>query len=139
MNQNYAVQIVEYVSEGRFRPKNAVIEAIFGDKRVKNLPLVVKCIAGAARKGKSFILNFFLSYFNHLEMNPNVPWQLDENTKLEGFEFQEGMKRTTVGIWAWNHIFVVKQSDGSEIAVCLVSENRGEQMGRVKFVRQKIC
>ena len=121
MTNDCAVQIVEHCGENEFKVKKEVLKEIYGNERVSNLPLVVLCIAGAARKGKSFMLNFFLDYLVHKEKLPNKAWTLNEKTRLNGFEFQDGEDRTTLGIWAWNHVFIIENSDGKKTAVSLVS------------------
>uniref|UniRef100_A0A914QSQ0 GB1/RHD3-type G domain-containing protein n=1 Tax=Panagrolaimus davidi TaxID=227884 RepID=A0A914QSQ0_9BILA len=118
--QNRAVQIVEHLSNNEFRANKKLLDEIYGDPRVADLPLVVLCIAGAARKGKSFILNFFLDYLIHKEQHPSEPWELNDDTRLAGFEFRDGEDPTTLGIWAWNHIFVIEQEDGQKVAVSLI-------------------
>lgn len=115
-----AVQIIELHSNSEFRANKKVLLEIYSDEKVADLPLIVLCIAGAARKGKSFILNFFLDYLIHKENNPNEPWKLNDNTRLAGFEFQEGEDPTTMGIWAWNHVFIIEQSNGKKVGITLV-------------------
>lgn len=115
-----AVQIIKHESDSSFKADENLIQKIFGNERVASLPLVVLCIAGAARKGKSFILNFFLDYLNYKEKNPRGEWTLNENTRLVGFQFCEGDERTTLGIWCWNHVFVIEQNNGQKVAVTLV-------------------
>uniref|UniRef100_A0A914Y443 GB1/RHD3-type G domain-containing protein n=1 Tax=Panagrolaimus superbus TaxID=310955 RepID=A0A914Y443_9BILA len=56
----------------------------------------------------------------HKEQHPNEPWQLTQTTKLAGFEFREGEDRTTLGIWAWNRVFIIQQNDGKKVAVSLI-------------------
>uniref|UniRef100_A0AC34FIR3 GB1/RHD3-type G domain-containing protein n=1 Tax=Panagrolaimus sp. ES5 TaxID=591445 RepID=A0AC34FIR3_9BILA len=114
-----AVQIIEHLSNTQFRAKKEELQKIYGDKRVSDLPLVVLCIAGAARKGKSFMLNFFLDYLIHKEKYPTKPWQINDATSLAGFEFRDGEDRTTLGIWAWNHVFIIEQGDGTKVGVSL--------------------
>uniref|UniRef100_A0AC34GRZ4 Guanylate-binding protein N-terminal domain-containing protein n=1 Tax=Panagrolaimus sp. ES5 TaxID=591445 RepID=A0AC34GRZ4_9BILA len=101
-----AIQIIEHLSNTHFRAKKEELQKIYGDKRVADLPLVVLCIAGAARKGK--------------KKYPTKPWQINDATSLTGFEFRDGEDRTTLGIWAWNHIFIIEQEDGSKVAVSLI-------------------
>uniref|UniRef100_A0A914P4T1 GB1/RHD3-type G domain-containing protein n=1 Tax=Panagrolaimus davidi TaxID=227884 RepID=A0A914P4T1_9BILA len=119
-SEDRAVQIIKLESNAEFRAKKSVLLEIYNDERVADLPLVVVCIAGAARKGKSFILNFFLDYLNHMEKHPTETWVLNDNTKLTGFEFQEGEDPTTMGIWAWSHVFVIEQENGRKICFTLI-------------------
>uniref|UniRef100_A0A914QTQ1 GB1/RHD3-type G domain-containing protein n=1 Tax=Panagrolaimus davidi TaxID=227884 RepID=A0A914QTQ1_9BILA len=119
-NSNYAVQIIEHLSKNQFKVDESSVKKIYGNERIADFPLVVLCIAGNARKGKSFLLNFFLDYLIHKEQNPDKEWTLNDKTKLAGFEFREGEDRTTMGIWAWNHIFVIEQNNGKKVAVSLI-------------------
>uniref|UniRef100_A0A914PH65 GB1/RHD3-type G domain-containing protein n=1 Tax=Panagrolaimus davidi TaxID=227884 RepID=A0A914PH65_9BILA len=118
--QNRAVQIIEHLSNNGFRANKKLLDEIYGDPRVADLPLVVLCIAGAARNGKSFIMNFFLDYLIHKEKDPSKAWELNDDTRLAGFEFRDGEDPTTLGIWAWNHIFVIEQDNGKKVAVSLI-------------------
>jgi len=45
------------------------ISSILLQKNVLNLPVVVISVAGAFRKGKSFLLNFFLRYLTAKEVS----------------------------------------------------------------------
>uniref|UniRef100_A0AC34GWZ5 GB1/RHD3-type G domain-containing protein n=1 Tax=Panagrolaimus sp. ES5 TaxID=591445 RepID=A0AC34GWZ5_9BILA len=118
--EHRGVQIIEHVSPGKFEAKKEELQEIYGNERVADIPLIVLCIAGAARQGKSFMLNFFLDYLYQMEKDPNQPWQINDATSLSGFEFRDGEDRTTVGIWIWNHIFIIQQEDGTKVAVSLI-------------------
>uniref|UniRef100_A0A914QHB3 GB1/RHD3-type G domain-containing protein n=1 Tax=Panagrolaimus davidi TaxID=227884 RepID=A0A914QHB3_9BILA len=120
MTKACALQIVEHCGENVFKVKKDNLRKIYGDERVANLPLVVLCIAGAARKGKSFMLNFFVDYLTLKEKFPNKQWILNETTQLNGFEFQDGEDRMTLGMWAWNHVFIIENDEGKKIAVSLI-------------------
>lgn len=51
------------------------LKAILEQEPIKGLPVVVMSIAGTFRKGKSFLLGFFLRYLNNVE--ENVPKIVD--------------------------------------------------------------
>uniref|UniRef100_A0AC34F2F3 Guanylate-binding protein N-terminal domain-containing protein n=1 Tax=Panagrolaimus sp. ES5 TaxID=591445 RepID=A0AC34F2F3_9BILA len=102
--EHRAVQIIEHVSPGKFEAKKKELQEIYGKKDLVGIPLVVLCIAGAARQGK----------------NPTQPWQINDATSLSGFKFCEGEDRTTLGIWVWNHIFIIQQEDGTKVGVSLM-------------------
>lgn len=58
------IQIVS-LENHKFKLQNAVsIEQILSSPKLKDHHVVVVSIAGALRKGKSFLLNFFLKYLN---------------------------------------------------------------------------
>ena len=61
------VQIV--VSEDHlFKLDEEALKQILLSDEVANRPVVVISVAGAFRKGKSFLLDFFLRYLNHREV-----------------------------------------------------------------------
>ncbi|XP_049274102.1 atlastin-1 [Rhipicephalus sanguineus] len=84
---------------------------------VKDRPVVVVPIAGAYRQGKSFLLNFLLSY---LRYNGRSSWIEDTGTPLNGFTWRPGSTRETAGILLWNEVFLMTNSKGEEVAVLLM-------------------
>ncbi|KAH6923572.1 hypothetical protein HPB50_002394 [Hyalomma asiaticum] len=87
------------------------------DERVKDKPVVVLAVVGAFRKGKSFLLCFLLQYLRSMG---RTDWLSDPDAPLEGFEWRGGSDRHTTGILMWNEVFLVKNSEGDELAVLLV-------------------
>lgn len=86
---------------------------------VKDKPVVVVAVAGAFRKGKSFLLNFLLRYLRNLG-RASVDWLGDPETPLRGFDWRNGSERHTVGILVWSEVFLVTTSQGREVAVVLM-------------------
>ncbi|XP_052715327.1 atlastin-1-like isoform X2 [Crassostrea angulata] len=82
---------------------------------VKDLPVVIISITGAFRKGKSFLLGFFIKY---LEAQESV-W-LKENDKIKGFEWRGGTERVTSGILIWSKPFLCQDKFGKRFAVLLM-------------------
>jgi len=80
-------------------------------------PICIISVAGAFRKGKSFLLNFMLRY---LENQGSDDWVGPEEGNLEGFKWRGGMERETTGILMWSKIFLVTTPTGREVAVALV-------------------
>ncbi|KAI1727059.1 atlastin-1 [Ditylenchus destructor] len=105
------------------RLNKSALNAVLGHSSIANRKIVVISVAGAYRKGKSFLLNFFLEYLyilqyqqkNDLEMD----WLQDE-TQLEGFHYRPGQKRDTVGIWIWAEPIMIDAPNGERIAVVLM-------------------
>lgn len=66
-------------------------------------------VAGKFRKGKSFLLNFFLRYLKYLSegANPNEDW-LEREPTLSGFSWRGGAERDTDGILWWSEPFLLK-------------------------------
>lgn len=106
----------------------------------------VLSIAGEFRKGKSFILNFFLEYLQYLNAhqknrpkredmvlddsklhdsirNRNHPW-LRDIEKNFGFPFKSGIKRDTSGINVWSEPLIVPRESGKGLAI-LVMDSQG--------------
>ncbi|KHJ47554.1 guanylate-binding protein [Trichuris suis] len=73
-------------------------------------------VAGAFRRGKSFMLNFFLKYLR----NEGVEWLNDDASSLEGFSWRGGAERDTSGVLLWSQPFLLRKSNGHEVAVLLM-------------------
>jgi atlastin len=71
-------------------------------------------IGGAFRKGKSFILNFFVTYLEWLAGGAEGAW-IDENTTLDKFHFQGGKERVTNGICLWGKPYIWRYTNGEEV------------------------
>ncbi|KAH8030556.1 hypothetical protein HPB51_008917 [Rhipicephalus microplus] len=87
------------------------------DERIKDHPVVVIAVAGAFRKGKSFLLCFLLRYLRNIG---RADWLGDPNAPLEGFKWQAGSQCQTTGILLWNEVFLVENSRGEKLAVVLM-------------------
>lgn len=59
------VQVVKVV-DNSFELDEENLLSILSRPDVKNKPVVVVSVAGAFRKGKSFLLNFFIRYLDHI-------------------------------------------------------------------------
>uniref|UniRef100_A0A8C7X2G7 Atlastin GTPase 2 n=1 Tax=Oryzias sinensis TaxID=183150 RepID=A0A8C7X2G7_9TELE len=80
--------------EHSFELDAAALEKILLQDHVKDLNVVVVSVAGAFRKGKSFLLDFMLRYMH---------------SQVGG-----GCERETTGIQVWSEIFVVDKPDGTK-------------------------
>ena len=58
----HPVEIVVAEEEHKFTLNEEALELILCDEEIKDKPVVVLSVAGAFRKGKSFLLDFFLRY-----------------------------------------------------------------------------
>ncbi|XP_061166573.1 atlastin-2-like [Saccostrea echinata] len=87
------------------------------DPRIQEKKVVVVSVAGAFRKGKSFLLDFFLRYLN-AKGHPN--WLGGDDSPLEGFTWRGGSERETTGILMWSEPFICKVPSGEEVAVLLM-------------------
>ncbi|XP_049640214.1 atlastin-2 isoform X4 [Suncus etruscus] len=90
------------------------LERILLQEHVRDLHVVVVSVAGAFRKGKSFLLDFMLRYMY------NQPWMGGRDEPLTGFTWRGGCERETTGIQVWDEVFVVSRPDGTKVAVLLM-------------------
>ncbi len=87
---------------------NSVLDKV-GDRRV-----AIYSISGPFRNGKSFILAFFLRYFNSKGLGDWV-----NNDLGFTFDFGGGSERITTGIYMWFEPFIIKK-DGPEVVLLLM-------------------
>lgn len=116
VGSGHELQIVR-TSDECIELDESALKRLLLDERVKDKPVAVVSVAGAFRTGKSFLLGFFLRY---LQNSNRSSWLGDENSPLRGFKWRDGCERHTTGILVWNEVFLVKASQGQEIAVLLM-------------------
>lgn len=66
------IQIVVAKSDHTFELDVASLEQILLSEEVRDKKVVVLSVAGAFRKGKSFLLDFFIRYLDAVEANVEV-------------------------------------------------------------------
>ncbi|KAK3094150.1 hypothetical protein FSP39_024734 [Pinctada imbricata] len=93
------------------------LEQILLNPKIQDKKVVVVSVAGAFRKGKSFLLDFFLRY---LDAKGHPDWLGDDESPLEGFTWRGGSERETTGILLWSEPFFVKLPRGDEVVVLLM-------------------
>ncbi|XP_018595673.1 atlastin-2 isoform X4 [Scleropages formosus] len=100
-----------------FELDEAALERVLMQEHVRDLDVVVVSVAGAFRKGKSFLLDFMLRY-----MHSQAPsfWLGGDEEPLTGFAWRGGCERETTGIHMWSEVFVVDKPDGTKVAVVLI-------------------
>ncbi|XP_019114516.1 atlastin-2 [Larimichthys crocea] len=108
--------VVANEDEHSFELDAAALEKILLQDHVKDLNVVVVSVAGAFRKGKSFLLDFMLRYMHR----QGESWMGGNDEPLTGFTWRGGCERETTGIQIWSEVFVVDKPDGSKVAVLLV-------------------
>ncbi|XP_077530597.1 atlastin-3-like [Haemaphysalis longicornis] len=108
------IPILRREGGSRFTLDIGQLERILLDDNVKNLPVVVVSVAGAFRKGKSFLLNFFLQYMRNRTKDQ---WMEDCDAPLKGFPWRGGSEPETMGILMWDEVFVVTTTEGKRMAV----------------------
>jgi len=115
-----AIQIVKIDDESethKFFLDEEALSEILNKDNIRDKPICIISVAGAFRKGKSFLLNFMLRY---LKSGGSDDWLGPEGSDLDGFHWRGGMERDTTGILMWDEIFLVETPSGREVAVALV-------------------
>ncbi|XP_037327883.1 atlastin-2-like isoform X2 [Pungitius pungitius] len=108
--------VVADEEEHSFSLQEEALERLLLQEEVRDLQVVVVSVAGAFRKGKSFLLDFMLRYMH----KQSDSWVGGEEEPLTGFTWRGGCERETTGILAWSEVFVVEKPDGSKVAVLLM-------------------
>ncbi|XP_055308601.1 atlastin-like, partial [Sitodiplosis mosellana] len=122
IRQARAIQII-YTDNHIFKINTNEFNQIPNINNIKDHHVVVVSIAGAFRKGKSFLLNFFLKYLNAQYKRHDVSDWLGENgnsSVLSGFKWRGGRKPETNGIWMWSEVFTHDFSNGEKVAIILL-------------------
>ncbi|KAH7940160.1 hypothetical protein HPB52_022075 [Rhipicephalus sanguineus] len=108
------VQILRTKDDHSFELDEDALGRILLADHVKDKPVVVVSVAGAFRKGKSFLLDFFLRYMRN---QGQADWLGDPTAPLKGFSWRGGCERDTTGILVWDEVFLVTTSQGQQFAV----------------------
>ncbi|KAL1430876.1 hypothetical protein MTO96_014734 [Rhipicephalus appendiculatus] len=112
------LKMADVDADGNLQLDERSLAHLLLDERVKDKPVVVIATAWAFHTGKSFLLSFLLRYLRNFG---RADWLGDPDAPLGGFEWRQGgSERHTSGILVWNEVFLVKTSEGKELAVLLV-------------------
>lgn len=104
-----------------FELDREALRDILLSERAKNCEISIVSVAGAFRKGKSFLLSFFLRYLEASTKKKNVEnWLGDPEAPLVGFSWKGGSARHTTGILIWPEIFYYTKEDGTEVGIILM-------------------
>ncbi|KHN88280.1 Atlastin-3 [Toxocara canis] len=106
-----------------FKFSESALHSVLGHAAIANRKVVIISVAGAFRKGKSFLLNFFLEYLYSLQKAQQndilLDWLIDD-TQVQGFHWRNGAKRDTTGIWMWGEPIMIESATGETYAVVLM-------------------
>ncbi|CRK86732.1 CLUMA_CG000565, isoform A [Clunio marinus] len=127
------VQLLDFTSNDNktVTLNKASVENLFLNPLVSDRDVVVVSIAGALRKGKSFLLNYMLRYMYANYKTVSAPnrtineltarnWIGDSDEPLKGFSWKSSTKRETVGIMFWSDVFLYDSPNGDKIAIFLM-------------------
>jgi len=111
------VQIVSITDDHKFVLDEEKLKKILKHPRVQDKRIALVSIAGDFRKGKSFLLDFFLRY---LRAKDDKYWIGKDDEPLRGFDWKGGATRHTTGMLMWSEPLMHSLSSGEEIAVFLM-------------------
>ncbi|KAL1110097.1 hypothetical protein AAG570_008174 [Ranatra chinensis] len=122
MDDPGAVRVVISKPDHIFVLDEEALERLLLKDEIKDRSVVVVSVAGAFRKGKSFILDFFLRYMYHTEkINGNIDdWMGTDDMPLDGFSWRGGSERDTTGILMWSEIFLTTLPNNEKVAIILL-------------------
>ncbi|XKL68706.1 hypothetical protein PGB90_006475 [Kerria lacca] len=122
--EGHPIPIVVSEEQHVFSLNETALEKVLLQDHIKDCNVVVVSVAGAFRKGKSFLLDFFLRYMNFMYLSPHKQstsnWLGDENSPLRGFSWRGGSERETTGILMWSEVFCTTLPNGEKVAVILL-------------------
>ncbi|XP_066466379.1 atlastin-3 [Tiliqua scincoides] len=116
------VQIVLVHKESHsFELDEKALSQVLLQDAVRDLDVVVVSVAGAFRKGKSFLLDFMLRYmYMQKGRRRSTDWLGEEDEPLTGFSWRGGSDPETTGIQIWSEVFIVRKPEGKKVAVLLM-------------------
>ncbi|XP_050427131.1 atlastin-like isoform X2 [Adelges cooleyi] len=124
IENGHPVPIVLAEENHKFTLDEKALENILLEEDIKDRNIVVVSVAGTFRKGKSFLLNFFLRYMkatycvNLVEETNN--WIGSNELALQGFSWRGGSERDTSGILMWSEVFKATLDNGNKVAIVLL-------------------
>uniref|UniRef100_A0AC35U8V1 GB1/RHD3-type G domain-containing protein n=1 Tax=Rhabditophanes sp. KR3021 TaxID=114890 RepID=A0AC35U8V1_9BILA len=117
------IRIIETTTNNEYALNLNSLEKLLMDPEYADKKVVVVSVAGAYRKGKSFLLNFFIRYLKAKEVGVEErttdKW-IDTDDDLTGFSWKGGSVRDTTGILIWSKLFVLKDKNNEDIVVILM-------------------
>lgn len=116
-----SLRIIEILEdEHAFQLDDDALSSVLLSPDVADKKVSIISVAGAFRKGKSFLLNFFLRYLTADSRDKEEGDWLKKPGPLTGFSWRGGSERETSGIMIWSKPFLVKDGNGEEVAVLLM-------------------
>uniref|UniRef100_A0A3Q2FKA3 Atlastin GTPase 1 n=1 Tax=Cyprinodon variegatus TaxID=28743 RepID=A0A3Q2FKA3_CYPVA len=118
------VQVLLVKDDHTFELDEAALSRILLSEEVRDREVVAISVAGAFRKGKSFLMDFMLRYMYH---HASENWLGDANEPLTGFSWRGGSERETTGIQIWSEVFLVDKPDGRKVRRIPILEQAHEK------------
>uniref|UniRef100_A0A8C3G8C6 Atlastin-1 n=1 Tax=Cyclopterus lumpus TaxID=8103 RepID=A0A8C3G8C6_CYCLU len=111
------IQVLLVKDDHTFELDEVALSRILLAEEVRDREVVAISVAGAFRKGKSFLMDFMLRY---MYKHASEDWLGDADEPLTGFSWRGGSERETTGIQIWSEVFLVDKPDGRKVAVLLM-------------------
>ncbi|XP_013190963.1 atlastin [Amyelois transitella] len=122
LSSGRGIQVVVPGPEHTFILDEEALSKLLLREDIKDRAVVVLSVAGAFRKGKSFLLDFFLRYMHHKynlgETGDGWLGAVDE--PLKGFPWRGGSERDTTGLHLWSQPFKATLDNGEKVVVLLM-------------------
>ncbi|KAF2346386.1 Guanylate-binding protein N-terminal [Trinorchestia longiramus] len=136
--EGYPLQIITKNEKTKsFELNEEALASVLLSDEVADKHVSVLAVAGAFRKGKSFLLNFFLQYCAHKGWQSSNDWLGDKTCPLQGFKWSRSHQRETSGILIWSKPFIMKTPSGEQVNILRVRmmvssmrQSRDVSMGR---------
>ncbi|XP_068619110.1 atlastin-like [Battus philenor] len=116
------LQIVSPKPDHTFELDEKSLTELLDSPDVRNRSVILVAVAGAFRKGKSFLLDFFLRYLHHKYVlnSDEDDWLGAEDQSLQGFSWRGGSERHTTGLLLWSQPFKATLDSGEKVAIFLM-------------------
>ncbi|KAF2897750.1 hypothetical protein ILUMI_08413 [Ignelater luminosus] len=118
----HPIQIVLANKDHTFTLDEEALSRVLMQDEFRDRYVVVVSVAGAFRKGKSFLLDFFLRYMDskYVLKQHSLEWMGSPDAPLEGFSWRGGSERDTTGILMWSDVYLTELDSGEKVAVILL-------------------
>ncbi|KAJ0173421.1 hypothetical protein K1T71_010570 [Dendrolimus kikuchii] len=122
LESGVGIQVITPGPEHTFTLDEESLSRLLLQDDVKDRAVVVVSVAGAFRKGKSFLLDFFLRYMHHkYNLGDNgEDWLGPTDQPLKGFSWRGGSERHTTGMLLWSQPFKATLHDGRKVVILLM-------------------
>lgn len=142
------INILNVTEKNEFIVNSEEIDKIFDHDLLNDRRVVAVSIVGIFRKGKSFLLNYFLRYlygsvsltflnllyplnktysqqfrstkYPNNPLNDTQNWMRHKDEELKGFSWRAGTARDTNGIIMWSDVFLYDARNGDKLAIILI-------------------
>ncbi|CAG4956881.1 unnamed protein product [Colias eurytheme] len=121
LKSGYGIRVVTPSPDHTFELDEKMLSELLLRDDVKDRAVVVLSVAGPFRKGKSFLLDFFLRYLQQTyNIKDGSDWLGAEDVPLSGFSWRGGSDRDTTGLLLWSQPFFATLANGQKVVIFLM-------------------